>query len=222
MAKGARRPQSPKRQLQQERHIKILICTEGAVTEPQYFEGISKSIQELYHVALDVIPGQHSDPVKVVKKCMEKRKKRENSKKNQDFPYVRCFAVVDVDHCNDPIKGKPSRLMQAIHLAQINDIDVLVSNIKFEVWLLWHKSTFDKSLDSDSLDRYCSNKDNKILKDEGKTIAPDFPFQNWKEACKRANQHGRVKANSIGRNPSSALPRLFEALKALADQQQQQ
>ena len=64
--------------------------------------------------------------------------------------------------------------------------------------------------------------DNKILKDEGKTIAPDFPFQNWKEACKRANQHGRVKANSIGRNPSSALPRLFEALKALADQQQQQ
>ena len=41
MAQGARRPQSPKRQLQQERHIKILICTEGAVTEPQYFEGIS-------------------------------------------------------------------------------------------------------------------------------------------------------------------------------------
>ena len=223
MAKGARRPQSPKRQLRQERHIKILICTEGAVTEPQYFEGISKSIQELYHVALDVIPGQHPDPVKVVEKCIEKKKNKENNKKNDDLSYARCFAVVDVDHWNDPIKDKPSRLMQAIHLAQINDIDVLVSNIKFEVWLLWHKSTFDKSLDSDSLDRYCSNKDNKILKDKGKTIVPDFPFQNWKEACNRANQHGRrVEANSIGRNPSSALPRLFEALEALAAEQQQQ
>jgi hypothetical protein len=221
MAKGARKPRSPKRQPRQERHIKVLICTEGAVTEPQYFEGISKPIQEIYHVTLDVIPGQHSDPVKVVEKCMEKREERENSKKNQDFPYVRCFAVVDVDHWDNPIKGKLSRLRQAILLAKENDINVLVSNIKFEVWLLWHKNTYNKSLDSKSLDRHCKNKDNKILK-EGKNIVPDFPFQNWEEACKRANQHGRVKANSIGRNPSSALPRLFEALKALADQQKQQ
>ena len=189
MAKGARKPRSPKRQPRQERHIKVLICTEGAVTEPQYFEGISKPIQEI--------------------------------KKNQDFPYVRCFAVVDVDHWDNPIKGKLSRLRQAILLAKENDINVLVSNIKFEVWLLWHKNTYNKSLDSKSLDRHCKNKDNKILK-EGKNIVPDFPFQNWEEACKRANQHGRVKANSIGRNPSSALPRLFEALKALADQQKQQ
>lgn len=223
MAKGVCRPQSPKRQLRQERHIKVLICTEGAVTEPQFFEGISKSIQELYHITLDVIPGQHSDPVKVVEKCMEKREERENSKKNQDFPYVRCFAVVDVDHWDSPIKGKLSRLRQAIELAEENDINVLVSNIKFEVWLLWHKNTYDKSLDSNSLDRHCSNKDNKILKGKGKNIAPDFPFQNWKEACKRANQHGRrVEANSIGGNPSSALPRLFEALEALAPQKQQQ
>ena len=223
MAKGARRPQSPKRQLQQERHIKILICTEGAVTEPQYFEGISKSIQELYHVTLDVIPGQHPDPVKVVEKCIEKKKNKENNKKNDDLSYTRCFAVVDVDHWDNPINGKLSRLKEAILLAEANDINVLVSNIKFEVWLLWHKNTYAKSLDSKSLDRHCKNKDNKILKDEGKTIVPDFPFQNWKEACKRANRHGRrVEANSIGENPSSALPRLFEALEALAAEQQQQ
>lgn len=221
MAKKAHKPHFSSQTLQHE-YAKVLICTEGSKTEPQYFEKIGKMMQDIYKVILTVKPSKHPNPVSVVKTGINQME--EYSKKNPGLSYAKCFAVVDVDHHNIS-KGKLSQLSEAFLLAEQYDIEVLVSHTKFEVWLLWHVTDHDAYLESTELDELCDG--HNILKGKGKgkkkNIAPDFPFQNWKEACKRANRHGRrVEANSIGENPSSALPRLFEALEALAAEQQQQ
>ena len=221
MAKKAHKPHFPSQTLQHE-YAKVLICTEGSKTEPQYFERMGQTIQETYKVSLTVESGKRSNPETVVKTCINKMEKY--SKTNPGSSYAKCFVVVDVDHHNLS-NGKLSQLKKAFRLAKQHGIEVLVSNIKFEVWLLWHVVDHDAYLESTELDELCDR--HNILKGKGKgkgkNIAPDFPFQNWKEACKRANRHGRrVEANSIGENPSSALPRLFEALEALAAEQQQQ
>ena len=219
MAKKAHKPHFPSQTLQHE-YAKVLICTEGSKTEPQYFERMGQTIQETYKVSLTVESGKHSNPVTVVETCINKME--EYSKTNPGSSYAKCFVVVDVDHHNLS-NGKLSQLKKAFRLAKPHGIEVLVSNVKFEVWLLWHVIDHDAYLESTELDELCESC--KILKGKKKkkNIAPDFPFQNWKEACKRANRHGRrVEANSIGENPSSALPRLFEALEALAAEQQQQ
>ena len=219
MAKKAHKPHFPSQTLQHE-YAKVLICTEGSKTEPQYFERMGQTIQETYKVSLTVESGKHSNPVTVVETCINKME--EYSKTNPGSSYVKCFVVVDVDHHNLS-HGKLSQLKEAFLRAKPHGIEVLVSNVKFEVWLLWHVVDHDAYLESTELDELCESC--KILKGKKKkkNIAPDFPFQNWKEACERANRHGRrVEANSIGENPSSALPRLFEALEALAAEQQQQ
>jgi csm2 family CRISPR-associated protein len=223
MAKKARKPHSFRRTSQHE-YTKVLVCTEGSKTEPQYFERMGQTIQETYKVSLTVESGKHSNPETVVKTCINKMEKY--SRTNPGSSYAKCFVVVDVDHHNLS-NGKLSQLKKAFRLAKQHGIEVLVSNVKFEVWLLWHVVDHDAYLESTELDDLCEScnilKEKKRGKKKNKTIAPDFPFQNWKEACKRANQHGRrVEANSIGENPSSALPRLFEALEALAAEQQQQ
>ena len=219
MAKKAHKPHFPSQTLQHE-YAKVLICTEGSKTEPQYFERMGQTIQETYKVSLTVESGKHSNPVTVVETCINKME--EYSKTNPGSSYAKCFVVVDVDHHNLS-HGKLSQLKEAFLRAKPHGIEVLVSNVKFEVWLLWHVVDHDAYLESTELDELCESC--KILKGKKKkkNIAPDFPFQNWKEACERANWHGRrVEANSIGENPSSALPRLFEALEALAAEQQQQ
>lgn len=213
MAKKAHKPCFSSQTLQHE-YAKVLICTEGSKTEPQYFEKIGKMMQDIYKVILTVKPSKHPNPVSVVKTGINQME--EYSKKNPGLSYAKCFAVVDVDHHNIS-KGKLSQLSEAFLLAEQYDIEVLVSHTKFEVWLLWHVTDHDNYLESKDLDKLC--KKHNISK--GKNIAPDFPFQNLETACKRANKHGRVKANSIGENPSSALPRLFEALEALTAEQQQ-
>jgi len=45
----------------------------------------------------------------------------------------------------------------------------------------------------------------------GKSIPPAFPYSKHPEARRRAS-HAPVGANEIGRNPSTALPSLLEAI----------
>ena len=62
------------------------------------------------------------------------------------------------------------------------------------------------------LDRQCAK--NEIIKN--KKIQPTFPFKNYAEACKQADQRQRVKENDKGNNPSTALPRFFDFLNSLS------
>ena len=71
-----------------------------------------------------------------------------------------CFAVVDVDDW-DSSRNPSSQLNKAIHLAKDNEIQLLISNLKFEVWLAWHLEGTTPKLTSTELDKQCLHK--KIL-----------------------------------------------------------
>jgi hypothetical protein len=123
---------------------------------------------------------------------------------------VACFAVVDVDDW-DSSRNPSSQLNKAIHLAKDNEIQLLISNLKFEVWLVWHLEGTTPKLTSTELDKQCLHK--KIL--NGKNLHPDFPLENYKNACIIASRQQKVTPNTKGSNPSSAIPRLFEFLEEL-------
>ena len=217
-----RKPRSTYRPKRQEIRKKILIVTEGAVTEPEYFERLRKIIAPNYAAILDVRPklkksrGNRkwkSNPVSVVEECISLRnhdRSQQSSNNTDQEPYVACFAVVDVDDW-DINRNPSSQLNKAIHLAKDNEIQLLISNLKFEVWLVWHLEGTTPKSTSTELDKQCLH--NKIL--NGKNLHPDFPLENYKNACIIASRQQKVIPNTKGSNPSSAIPRLFEFLEEL-------
>ena len=178
-----RKPRSTYRPKRQEIRKRILIVTEGAVTEPEYFERLRKIIAPNYAVILDVRPKLRksrgnrkwkSNPVSVVEECISLRnhdRSQQSSNNTDQEPYVACFAIVDVDDW-DSSRNPSSQLNKAIHLAKDNEIQLLISNLKFEVWLVWHLEGTTPKLTSTELDKQCLHK--KIL--NGKNLHPDFPL----------------------------------------------
>ncbi|WP_070463349.1 RloB family protein [Corynebacterium sp. HMSC29G08] len=208
----ARRPQN-------EVENKVLVVTEGTVTEPQYFERLKGIISEDFGVQLVVRPKLSkkpktkwtSNPVSVVEQAIRIRDEA-NDQGGDVVPYACCFAVVDVDQWN---QGKqPTALRQAIALAQKEGIVLVVSNLKFEVWLLCHADESSRPpTTSAELDKRCASAG--LMR--GKTLKTDFPFGRYGEAKAVALQLGRVKAGQAGPNPSTAMPNFLDAIRALAD-----
>lgn len=221
---STRKPQNRHRPQRHEITNRILIVTEGAVTEPEYFEKLRKFLEPRYQIRLEIHPKPtkggkgkskwKSDPVHVVEECIylqEEDLKKCKKPTTLFTPFRECFAIVDVDQW-DNNKDDNSRLDQAIKKAKSAGIHLLISNIKFEVWLIWHKSGLAPNTNSKHLDNQCAN--NQIL--IGKNLHPNFPIQNYMEACEITNQRQRVQPNAKGNNPSSAMPRLFEIIGSLA------
>ena len=80
-----------------------------------------------------------------------------------------------------------------------------VSNPCFEVWLLWHFEDWTREGSSSEI-QHAARRHGL-----GKSIPPAFPYSKHPEARRRAS-HAPVGANEIGRNPSTALPSLLEAI----------
>lgn len=131
-------------------------------------------------------------------KCLEHRDRAEG----KGTPYDHCVCVVDVD--------QHSHLEDAAALARSEGLLFLVSNVKFENWLLWHRV--------DSLAPHSSQNLDSLMKKhglvEGKKLPTDFPFANVGDACSRARRADPELASSrIGPNPSSAMPLLVDLLR---------
>lgn len=105
-----RKPQSRRRPQRREITNRVLVVTEGAVTEPEYFEKLQKFLEPKYQIRLEVKPkltkeGRgnskwKSDPVHVVHECItlqEKDRQKCNDPANELIPFRECFVVVDVN-----------------------------------------------------------------------------------------------------------------------------
>lgn len=214
----ARSPRRRSNKHRQEAETRVLVVSEGTVTEPQYFESMRSIVRSEYAVQLVVRPkskgdGWHSDPLSVVNECIRLKDEDAEKYNGKDVnPFAGCFAVVDVDHyAQTSVKAK-STLEQALERAQEQGIQVIVSNIKFETWLLWHLGDA-VPVSSSALDSECMKKRAFSGK---KQIAPDFPYSDYGLAAERADRRQHVKINSIGSNPSTAMPRFFEELSNIS------
>ena len=129
----------------------ILICVEGEKTEVQYFKRLKEHLRpEKTSVHFNIIPPKVTDPGSILKGCL-------NYKNKDSDKYESFFCVVDVDqHTN---------LEQALKEAKEKNILMVVTNIKFEVWLLWHME--------DSPNGYMSNSD---INNRVKAISASRPF----------------------------------------------
>lgn len=189
-----RRRVSPQRQLVR----RILVVTEGTVTEPQYVEGLNRYLRSKGATATVRSVSVGKDPLKVVQKSIEKR---DDAKRN-DKDYDDCVCLVDVD--------EHQTLPAAIQLAEQEGIQILISNLKFETWLRWHAEDKRSALTSEKLD----NLVNRLGLVKGKTLSLSFPFHQVYEACKTARAvDPEMRPGRKGPNPSSSLPILVDLLQ---------
>ncbi len=195
MSAGSGRSRRPTRKL----HRRILVVSEGNVTEKQYVERLAQNMRA-QGVNISVKTAQaDSDPVSVVRKCIEKR----NEATKQREPYDQCVCLVDVDN--------HARLDEAVNLAQRNEIQMLISNVKFEIWLLWHAN--------DSIGAKSSKQLDELIAEHGlfqkkKHLSAKFPFHKVDQALDVAHRADPdLSACRKGTNPSSAMPVLINIMR---------
>lgn len=192
--KNAGRRRRPTRELTR----RILVVTEGTMTEPQYVERLDGFLRSKGATAVVKRVGVGRDPLKVVRKCIELR-----DKARDEGSFDTCVCLVDVD--------QHATLSAACELAARESILLLVSNLKFEVWLRWHAEDRRSVLSSSQLDERVEGLG--VIKN--KALPPSFPIDQVHVACQvaRAADPG-MAAGRVGPDPSSAMPLLVDLLSS--------
>ena len=176
---------------------RILVVTEGRITEPQYVEALNSYLRSATtHVKTAPVG---SEPLTVVKKCMEHQAK--DVARGTEYDHYVC--LVDVD--------EHDKLQAACELAARQKIDVVICNLKVEVWLRWHKEDKRGALTSKQLDALMKNLG--LMRAE-KHLASDFPIDGVDQACRIAYQvDQKLATRRIGPDPSSAMPFLVDLMR---------
>lgn len=175
-----------------------LIVTEGEVTEKQYIERLLQLLKTRTQSALSVISiGHGGTPEQVLARAVTEREQRKAKGKSVDW----CVCIFDID--------QHPRIESVISDAKRQGIDVVVSNLKFENWLLWHNADVRKQWTTKDLDREMRNRN--LL--EKKHLAVRFPIENYGQAIDIAYlADAQLSLNRQGPNPSSAMPALIEKI----------
>lgn len=198
MAHGKRRKSArPQRQLGR----RILVVTEGTKTEPEYVEGLDRYLRSKGAATTVKSFPVGKDPLKVVQKCVEKR---DEAARDDEKRYDHCVCLVDVD--------EHQSLPAAVRLAESEGILLLISNLKFEAWLRWHKENKRSILSTKQLDDLVT----KLGLVNGKNLSQSFPFDAVRNACEIARAiDPKMQPGRIGPNPSSAMPILVDLMQGL-------
>lgn len=186
-----------KRRPPREEARRILIVTEGTTSEPEYLDGLSQYLRSRHAIPIVKTVGVGKDPLAVVEKCCDIRDQA--SKQGKEYDY--CVCLVDVD--------QHATLQDALKIAQKEGIILLISRLKFEVWLRWHIEDSHSQLNSKQLDQRCGEL--KLI--SGKRLSRDFPYSGFKRAYQTAHRvDPGLEAGRIGPDPSTALPVLIDLL----------
>ena len=116
----------------------ILIVTEGALTEPQYFAHYRN---RQTNIEIRVIGGRtgggETDYTSLIRKAAEYKNKNQMSESNGDAVWV--VADGDVNYNSpDPVREKDLMLAKARKQADAKGIRLAISNPCFEFWYLLH------------------------------------------------------------------------------------
>lgn len=176
------------------------MITEGEVTEREYIDLLDQHLRSRGSAVFVKPVGLGKDPVTVVKRCIAVRD--DHDKGDPELRYDDYVCLVDVD--------KHSGLDAAIKLAHDESIPLLISNLKFEVWLRWHVEDKTSSLSTGSLDTLMKT----LGLMTGKHLANGFPLHGVDRACQTARRADpSLAAGRKGPDPSSAMPVLIDLLR---------
>jgi len=111
---------------------KILVVTEGEVTEPEYIRGFTRIYRNLLvEIVIESKAGSAPKTLVEAAKKLKKEAEKQADRKEDDFlKYDEVWCVFDVDeHPNIP---------SAKEMARDNNIKLAISNPCFEIWLWLH------------------------------------------------------------------------------------
>lgn len=176
---------------------RLLVVTEGTTTEPEYVEQLQAYLRSAGSTTTVKRVGVGRDPLAVVRKAISLRDEAVD-----ESAYDQCVALVDVD--------THQSLADAVTLAAANGIDLLVSNLKFEVWLRWHVEDKTSALSSEQLDRLMAA--TKVL--PGKHLHASFDIAKVDDASATARRvWPDLAPGEPGPDPSSAMPYLVDIMR---------
>jgi hypothetical protein len=187
------------------RRPRLLICCEGKVTEPEYFEGVIRCLRA---VPVDVVrcevKGVGCDPLKVVQEA-EVRWQRDKRRYGADA-YDQVWCVVDRD-------DHPS-LNDAVKFARKAGIDLALSVPSFDYWLLLHFTEHRRHSTVEQIERALR----RHIVGYDKHLPESFPFEchTEAEARARAAAPNHDASNVVGPNPSTNVWLVVRAVQAVS------
>jgi hypothetical protein len=185
--------------------LRFLIVCEGIVTEPRYFNDVRHKERSL--IDLQIEPG--GTPKTLVGRAAElKREANGKARKlkddNQKYEEVWCVFDID-DHRLIP---------EAKDQARANGIELAISNPCFELWALLHFQDQSAHIARGKVQRLCATCMPGYEKRlDYETLRPKYP-----DALHRAQELEKWHdlRSTVGANPSTAVYRLVERIKAQA------
>jgi hypothetical protein len=191
----------------------FLIVVEGKATEPAYLGRIRARLG-LKAISVEIVHGNHTDPVGIVKEAIELRDRQtvKAEKSAVAEPYDRTWVVFDREKQNHP---RREQMPKALQLAEANAIEVALSIPTFEYWLLLHYEFTTKSFDGcDAVTKALK----KLIKEYEKGNLPldklIFKVTDAMTNAGRCRKHWEEVGGD--RNPSTDVDLLILALNAAA------
>ncbi len=188
---------------------RVVICTEGAVTEPQYLQSFN-GIHTNKSVNL-VIRGASGDPRRVVEQAIrEKKLLKDDSLAAQDT----VWAMFDRD--------EHLRFAEAVDMARANDIQLAISNPCFEIWGIFHYQDFDAPVQRHACQQKLASLCSEYSKSGAKVFDDSAAIENGyhdavvraENSCRRREEEGRLDGN-----PSTQVHLLTEHILKLSASQ---
>lgn len=190
---------------------RVLVCCEGQVTEPSYFNGLKREgHNHLLHV--EVRPGGLS-PKTLVDFAAELKRSADNDARRQrddNLKYDEVWCVFDVD-------AHP-RIPDAKQKAEANKISLALSNPCFELWLLLHFQDHRAHIERDRVHAACRGH----MPGYEKEVPFEVVFPLYEGAVQRAQALDQWQDNQgrAGGNPSTGVHRLTERIMELGREEQ--
>jgi hypothetical protein len=183
---------------------RILIVSEGDVTEPEYFRGFANACRNP-RVTVEIAP-EHGVPRTVVEAARDRKREAENQaerEKDDNLAYDSVWSVFDID--DHP------RIGEAKDMARDNNIRLAISNPCFELWLLLH---FRENPGM----QHRANTREKLkehLPDYDKHIDYASCCEGYEQAVMRARRMDEAaeSASEPHRNPTIGVYRLTESIR---------
>jgi len=190
---------------------RILVCCEGEVTEPSYFNGLKREGHNiLLHV--EVMPGGRVPKTLVDYAADLKREAEKTARRERDdnLKYDEVWCVFDVD-------AHP-HLPETKHKAEANGINTAISNPCFELWLLLHFQDQRAHIERQHVQSACR----VHMPGYQKHVPFDVVFPRHREAVGRAVALDDWQQNQgrPGGNPSTGVHRLTERIMQLGREEQ--
>ena len=189
----------------------VLVCCEGGVTEPSYFNGLKR---EGHNRLLDIeVRPAGPNPKTLVDYAVEKKQEAERKarrEKDDNLKYDEVWCVFDVDlHEHIP---------EAKQKAGANKVELAISNPCFELWLLLHFQDQRAHTERHHVQSACRGH----MPGYDKEVPFELVFPHYREAVERAAEleHWQETRGCAGENPSTGVHRLTERIMELGREEQ--